>query len=169
MSAHKEILQLLFPLELGGVHDADQTVEGALFDRVQEQIAALQVEMFADTCGQYIDRWERRYGITPNQALTLQQRRAQVLARKNARGSLSTPYFIDLAATLGYTVTIDEAVDGDRYKWRVNIPAGTNDYQFRAGESAAGESLLDWPDSTGIEALFTELKPADTTVLFAYV
>ena len=166
---HKEILQLLFPLALGGVHELDQLVEGALLDRVQQRIQDLSLEMFPDTCSETIDRWEERYGIIPNQLLNLQQRRALVIAKKNARGSLSKPFFIQLAANLGYDVTIDEAVDGDRYKWRVNIPSATNEYLFRAGESAAGESLLDWPDDTGIEQLFTELKPADTTVIFAYV
>ena len=96
-----------------------------------------------------------------------QQRRAQVVARKRSRGGLSKAFFLQLAATLGYTVTIDEAVDGDLYKWRVNVttvPA----YQFRAGESAAGEALLDWEVQTALEGLFQELKPADTAIIFAY-
>lgn len=169
MSGHKAILQLLFPLELGGVHDADQTVEGQLLDRIQDRLAALLQEMFPDTAAELLDRWERRYGITPNANLPLAQRRAMVLARRRGRAGLSKSFYVSLAATLGYAITIDEAVDGDRYKWRVNIPAPATSIEFRAGESAAGEALLDWGDSTGLEALFTELKPADTAVLFTYI
>ncbi|WP_236851555.1 putative phage tail protein [Candidatus Sodalis pierantonius] len=81
--------------------------------------------------------------------MTLQQRRQQVLARINATGGLSRKYFITLAKSLGYRITIDEPEP------------------FRAGSSLAGEKLLTFGQNL-IEGLFKDLKPAHTQVVFNY-
>ena len=51
--------------------------------------------------------------------------------------------------------------------WRIHI-LGQPVYQFRAGESCAGERLLDWASQTGVEGIFQDLKPAHTMLIFAY-
>lgn len=107
--------------------------------------------------------WERVYGITPASSATISSRVAAIQARMRAVGGLSRAYFIEVAAALGYTITISEltpfrasrnrvgdviAVAGVVYAWRVSV----------FGVAAA-------PD---LEALFRELKPAHTAVTFIY-
>ncbi|MDE9466896.1 YmfQ family protein [Xenorhabdus bovienii] len=127
--------------------------------------------------------WERVLGITPNAKHNYQQRLEMVLLKLAETGGLSIPYFISLAARLGYTITISEPQPfqaginraGDRlihpdslWLWVVNIHgARTQIYQFRAGSSAAGERLLSFGDPV-IESVFNELKPAHTFCQFTY-
>lgn len=127
--------------------------------------------------------WERVLGLSASDAMTYQARRAQVLARLNATGGLSRAYFINLAKSLGYVITIDELEPfragvsraGDRlwipditWVWRVNIQEGQVPvYHFRAGSSVAGERLTSFGHNM-IEGLFRELKPAHTEVVFNY-
>ncbi|WP_243677251.1 putative phage tail protein [Sodalis glossinidius] len=87
--------------------------------------------------------WERMLSLSPDSSMTLQQRCQQVLARINATGGLSRTYFINLAKSLGYRVTIDEPEP------------------FLAGSSVAGEKLLTFGQNL-IEGLFKDLKPART-------
>lgn len=127
--------------------------------------------------------WERMLGISPDSGMTLQQRRQQVLARINATGGLSRKYFITLAKSLGYRITIDEPepfragigraceriwVPEIIWLWIVNIDdAQVPVYRFRAGSSVAGEKLLTFGQNL-IESLFKDLKPAHTQVVFNY-
>jgi uncharacterized protein YmfQ (DUF2313 family) len=168
MLPHKEILQLLAPLEMGGDNPADQAVEGALFDRAGTELEALGKEMFPDSATRLIARWEARYGLADGSALPLQRRRDLVVARKRSRGSLSIPFFVGLAATLGYQITIDEKVDNDPDKWRVNVQ-GTAIYYFRAGISAAGDRVTWWDMANTLESIFQDLKPATSQVVFNYL
>ncbi|WP_038255841.1 YmfQ family protein, partial [Xenorhabdus bovienii] len=127
--------------------------------------------------------WERVLGITPNAKHNYQQRLEMVLLKLAETGGLSLPYFISLAARLGYTITISEPQPfqaginraGDRlmppdsiWSWVVNIH-GTRvqSYRFRAGSSTAGERLLSFGDPV-IESVFNELKPAHTFCRFTY-
>lgn len=52
--------------------------------------------------------WERVLALSVDSSMTIQQRRQQVLAKINATGGLSRNYFINLAKSLGYDITIDE-------------------------------------------------------------
>lgn len=127
--------------------------------------------------------FERIYDIVPHPRATIQERRQDILARMAATGGLSIPYFINLAASLGYTITITEPRPfragvnrcGDmvwsaslRWVWIVNvIGSKTRRYYFRAGVSTAGEPLLSFGELT-LETLFHELKPAFTECYFTY-
>ena len=96
-------------------------------------------------------------------------------------GGQSLQFFIDLAAQLGYTITITEfqpfqvsenavgdALNGDPwiYAWQVNAPAGAI-REFKVGESAVGDPLRNWGDDL-LECVIERLKPAHTHVIFAY-
>lgn len=127
--------------------------------------------------------WERVLALVPPEGATYQQRQQRVLAKLAEVGGLSIPYFTRLAASLGYTITIDEPQPfragvnraGDRlwvediiWVWRVNVQnSGTQVYRFRAGSSAAGERLTAFGDPV-IEDVFRDLKPAHTFCYFAY-
>ncbi len=141
-----------------------------------ESDPALALEMLPD--------WERAYGLpdpcTPLNA-TIQQRRAALLARIAARGGQSVAYFTEVAAALGYTITVEEfrpfrfgrgrfgtplyGVDW-AFAWRVRAPEATVT-PFRFGRSAFGEPLRVWGNEQ-LECVLTRLKPAHTVLIFAY-
>lgn len=172
--SHKDVLQLLFPLDLGGVFDADLGLEGKHLDTAQVSAELLLREMLPQSAGDSIADWERVCGLVPESTDTLQMRQARVVAKLRERGGLSIPHFTALAASWGYTVVIEELTAGTAgtgnegiFRWRVTFTA-TPLYYFRAGQSRAGERLVDGPLATAMEGLFTELKPAHTQVIFAY-
>lgn len=127
--------------------------------------------------------YERLYQLSTSGSMTLQARRQQVLAAMNATGGLSRAYFINLAKSLGYDITISEPEPfragvgraGDRiwtpeiiWVWIVNISGQQVPvYRFRAGSSLAGERLTTYGENL-IEKIFQDLKPAHTQVVFNY-
>lgn len=131
--------------------------------------------------GELLSDWERVLGLSP--ATTVSRRVSAVMAKLNEIGGLSIPYFTNLAAALGYQITITEPQPfragvnraGDRiaredimWVWWVNISQADNQIvRFRAGQSAAGERISDFGDSE-IEQIFNDLKPAHTDIRFTY-
>ncbi|MCE5274870.1 MAG: DUF2313 domain-containing protein [Deltaproteobacteria bacterium] len=172
---HKDVLQLLFPTELGGVFDADIELEGSLLDEALTSSEQLLAEIFPEQANELLTDWERVCGLTPGASDTLQLRRQKVVAKLREQGSLCRNYYIELAAYLGYTITIEELASGAEgygdegiFVWRVTVANNTPIYYFRAGDSSAGDYLLWWPVQTAIEGLFEDLKPAHTQIIFAY-
>lgn len=169
MWRNADALKLLFPLEMGGEFAADLEIEGALLDAAQARAAALLSEMFPATCNESLADWERVLGLPDpctGPLSSVQQRRQAAVAKDAAGGALSRPYFIALAASLGYAITIDEGIGGDPYTWRVNAPDTAARF-FRAGESVAGDLLQEWGDEL-LECAIRRLKPAHTDVIFVY-
>ena len=183
MSVNEGTLRLLFPVELGGDHDADLALDAKHLDIAQASAETLLAEMFPDTTNQLLADWDRVLGITPGADDPLQYRRDRVIQKVREKGGLSIPYFRRLAESLGYVVEIVEPVPfmagwgaaGDEllaasveYQWGLeiyNLPI----YEFRAGESTAGEMLGWWDSQVTLEELFGELKPAHTFVYFSYI
>jgi uncharacterized protein YmfQ (DUF2313 family) len=164
-----DVLKLLFPLELVGEHPADCDLEGRLLDAAQTRAQALLAEMIPATAGESLPDWERVLDLPDpctGPLATIQARRQAVVIKDGAGGGLSRQYYIDLAASLGYAITIDEGVNGDPYTWRVTAGAVPIKY-FRAGASAAGDRLQEWGEPL-LECVIRRLKPAHTDVIFAY-
>lgn len=162
-----------------------------LLDAVAQELARIDAhasllvnEAFPDTTLQLLENWERIAGI-PDECSqlgdTIQVRRNNLKSKLTARGGQSRSYFVDVAAQLGFDVTITEfrpfqagiSSAGDavysiewRYVWRINAPEQTVTY-FRAGQSAAGEPLASWGNDR-LECVINKLKPAHTNVLFGY-
>jgi len=153
------------------------TAHNRALDAIEEADPTTTTELLSD--------WERVAGLpdacTAAVAPTVQERRAVLVARLTGRGGQSRQFFIDVAAALGFAVTITEfrpftsghSAAGDpltngtwAFAWRVNAPE-TTIVSFRAGQSAAGEPLAKWGNEV-LECVLTRLKPAHTTVQFAY-
>ncbi len=114
------------------------------------------------------------------QTQSIAQRRAALVARLTMLGGQSKAYFIALAASLGYTVTITEfrpfragqSRSGDpvatnwQFAWQVNAPLNTVT-PFRAGNAVAGDPINSWGNKL-LECVLSRFKPAHTTVVFAY-
>lgn len=152
--------------------------------RIEARAAVLLKEADPGQASELLTDWERVLGL-PDPCLTTTQtatqRRAAARARYTMVGGASAAFFIALAASMGYTVTIEDfpteadaiaagisyTGDGWAYTWRVNVAAGTVTVPFQVGVSAAGDPLRSW----GVEDLECTIKryaPAHTIVLFAY-
>ncbi|MEJ6817677.1 YmfQ family protein [Pseudomonas sp. LF-5] len=153
--------------------------------RVDGRGENLPAEANPASTNELLSDWERVAGL-PDKCSgvleeTLQGRKNALLAKLSSTGGQSSAYFIELASTLGYTVTIEEyrpfragrSYAGDPltngpwvFTWLVRAPESTV-ISFRAGASAAGERLRTWGNDT-LECKINQLKPAHTIALFAY-
>lgn len=180
--SHKDTLNLLFPIELQGDFKKDIEIEGKHLDSVQTRAEKLLNEFFPDQSHELLADWERVCGLIPKSDHTLQFRRDRVVMKLRELGGLSVPYFISLAASMGYRITIEELIPfmagwsraGDTlyayeciWIWRVRVLEQLL-YYFRAGQSVAGERLLWWQVQTELENMLKDLKPAHTYVIFTY-
>ncbi len=113
-----------------------------------------------------LPEWESTLGLPDpcaGPAPTLAARQQQVHARFIAQGGQSRQYFINIAAALGFVVTITEFRAfrfGDRFEGRLYDSAWSYAWQ------------LDVPSSTASPVLQCEMlriKPAHTVVLFNYI
>lgn len=185
---HKDVLKQLFPIELGGDFDDDIIVEGKQLDDAQTQVEDLLTEMFPNTAeaDKLLPDWERVFDIIPGSEDPQDARQKRVEVALQKTGGLSKEYFIQLAASMDYTITITDNMEEFRpfmtgwartgdvlYKYEViwiwKAYAGSLPlYYFEAGEAEAGQYLLWWEPKTALENLLNEFKPAHTHVLFDY-
>jgi len=153
-----------------GVMKEILTGEAVEFARVDSRVDDLLVERDTRTTSELILEHEEDFGLPDDcleiATLTMAERRAQLNTKLRALGSLHKQYYINLGATLGYTITIDEftpawcglAVAGDPcgdqdnlFYWLVNVH-----YDFI-------NPFIDYPD---LECLCNRLRPAHTIALF---
>lgn len=186
MNTHAELLARLLPPvsydSRGQYIGAALAAEGALLDTALARSNELLREADPRSVLESLEDWERVYGLPdpcvgPGQSFEV--RRAALVAKVDGQGGLSRQYFIDLAARLGYTITIDELTPhsvispvnhalygtGVRFTWLVYAPATTNFYHSVSGPVNEALSVI---TNNLLECVFQRLKPAHTTVLFNY-
>lgn len=159
--------------------------------RVDGRVSDLFEEVDPRSTLELLEDWERVAGL-PDSCIaapdSIAERRAAVQSRITGLGGQTRAYFIDLAATLGFAISIDEfrpfrigARVGDRlyderwaHVWRVNVqpPAietghGLSIRYFRVGQSAVGERLVGF-GALDLECIIRRAAPAHSTVIFAY-
>ena len=155
---------------------------GGIFARLHNRTLDLVEESDPRTAVELLPEWEREVGLpgtcTPL-AETLAQRRAAVISRLLARGGQSRPFYIAVAADLGFDVTVtefepfkvdslcvDPVCDDDwRFAWQINAPE-TTIVEFNTG-SACTEPLRAWGNQR-LECEIKWRKPDHTILLFAY-
>lgn len=188
---YREQLKALLPPGQAFPRDPGTTLHDLLdgmsleLARVDDRASALPQEVNPNTTLELLPDWERVAGLPDkcSGALeeTLQGRRNALLAKLTSTGGQSADYFIQLAASLGYAVTIevfrpfragrsaagDVLSNGDwAFAWRIHAPDVTV-IPFRAGLSVAGERLRVWGSDT-LECKIRQLAPAHTIPIFAY-
>jgi uncharacterized protein YmfQ (DUF2313 family) len=172
---------IAWPREPGALSDTLAALAEEMA-RVDGRAEDLQDEADPRSTVELLGDWERAFGL-PDPCTDLPDaygERVDALVGKVTRiGGQSPSYFIAVAARLGFTVTITEfdpfTVDdtvGDvlsgeewQFAWRVNAPAETVSY-FTV-DSYVTERLADWGNER-LECAIARLKPAHTTVLYAY-
>lgn len=153
------------------------------YERNTARANYLLIDAFPGTALELLPEWEETLGLPDpcaGPAPTLQQRRAQVVARIANSGGQSIAFFIAFAKNLGYDVSITQFAPfragqnraGDAvcseawaFAWQVDAPPETISY-FRATLSSAGEPLASWGNSV-LYCEMNALKPAHTTVIVA--
>lgn len=152
--------------------------------RAHNRAADLEEEADPRSAVELLGDWERVCGLPDPCSFflagTLAERRAAVVGRLAGHGGQSRRFYIELAASLGFPVTITEfrpflagaGAAGDpacdeswRHAWQVNAPE-TTIREFTAG-SGAGEPLRTWGNFI-LECRITRAKPAHTLVQFTY-
>lgn len=181
-------LQALLPQGPAWSREADAVLTKLLtafseeFARVDSRIDGLVNEADPRTTNELLADWERVAGL-PDLCTgipeTISLRRELLVSKLTNVGGQSRQFFIDLAAKLGYTITITEFKrfrvtsrvnevlnDSDwAYAWRVNAAQDTVRRFTVTGR--VNEPLATW-GNTALECVITRLKPAHTLVQFAY-
>ncbi|WP_397458214.1 YmfQ family protein [Pseudomonas asplenii] len=149
-----------------------------------DQAEATYAAIFADS-GMGLADWERVLAL-PDPCLigvqqTTQQRIQAVVSKLSGRGGQSRSFFIAMARSLGYDISITTfrsakagiACAGDplyggpwSFAWRINAPAVTVSPAV-AGMAAAGDPLAAWGNKS-LECRLSQMKPAESVLLFGY-
>lgn len=182
------LLKSLLPRGIAWVDSVNNDL-GRLLHALAEELArvdaredALIEEADPRTTYEMLPDWERAFGLPDpcvGSGLTLEQRLETLYAKVTSTGGQSRQFFIDLAASLGYEITITEfkpytvndSVDtpiyGDDwwFAWQVNAPENTVNYL--TVNSDVNTPLASWGNER-LECSINRLKPAQTQVIFAY-
>lgn len=152
-------------------------VDGRAQQLIDEADPRTTYEMLAD--------WERVVGLPDTcvalagVTFTVDQRRAALLSKLSGIGGQSRAYFIEIAARLGFTITITEF-----HEWNVgdDVEAALNGtaWNFAWQVNAPLNTVIEWNVESDVEMPFSvwgneqlqcamnRNKPAHTVVLFAY-
>lgn len=153
------------------------------YGRTQARLDTLIEEADPRTTYELLSDYERIFGL-PTQCMygimqTLEQRRNALVTQMTATGGQSIAYFISLALTAGFAITITEFTPFNvgmtvnqpiygtdwAYAWQVNAPLNTvTTFKVTSG---VNEALGTWGNSL-LECLINRFKPAHTIALFAY-
>lgn len=168
--SHKAALQRLIPVELGGVFDADLTIEAEHLDLVQADIEAQRLSMLADIAS-LLPPADNHIPLVP------------------VRWSIRKPFYVELAAALGYQIYIRDYIPA-MSDWLCADDELIGDepwMEFNAGVSLGGDYMAqedtvtpwiwevvvvsspDAPPTPNLEAVLEDLKPAHIQLNFTYL
>lgn len=154
------------------------------FLRIDLRVDQLLLEADPRSTTEMLEEWEAVVGIPDGcapPAPTLDRRRRDIVARLTQQGALNKQFYIDFAAYLGFTITIQEyrpfragvssagdpLSNGDWvYAFTVRGPVETINF-FSAGRNQAGDPLANWGNAF-LECAINKRKPAGTIALYAY-
>jgi uncharacterized protein YmfQ (DUF2313 family) len=146
------------------------------------------IQAFPSAITYSLDDWEAEYGL-PDPCTSpesgVQGRINAVRARFGAQGGASPAYFVCLAASVGYDITITEPsdficdvseCDGDdtvvdangHHEWIVHL-LGFGDIWFYADEGVVDETPLEgFLIATDLECILRRVSPLNTSIIFDY-
>ncbi len=141
---------------LGAFGDAAARVERLMLKLLENADPRTAVDL--------IDQWEAALGLPDTDVVPadLDGRLAAAWAKETSTGGQSKPYFIAVAESLGYEVTINgyrPGACGDRMGTRCWSTAWRFTWTVTVADPGPAPML---------EAVFNKLKPADSAVTFIY-
>lgn len=166
---YSRLLQGVLPDTLKALADELARVDTRADNLIDEADPRTTLEMLAE--------WEKALDLSASDSIA--KRRLAIVNKLTARGGQSRKYFIQLAASLGYTITItefrpftcetpiDQGIYGEscRFTWQVNAPETT--IVDSTCQSPCNEPLRSWGNEE-LENAIKAVKPAHTTVIFSY-
>jgi uncharacterized protein YmfQ (DUF2313 family) len=190
-SQYREQLKALLPPGRAFTRDRGTTLD-ALLDAMAQELSRIDaraeeaaVQANPSFTSELLADWERVAGLPDpcvvDQEQSGQVRRGALVSKLSGTGGQSPAYFVEVAAALGYEVTIEEfrpfragmSVAGDDltngdwvFTWRIRAPE-VSVVEFRVGQSTAGDPLREWGNDL-LECRMNHLKPAHTILQFAY-
>lgn len=178
---------LLPPVSYNGAApylSATLEAEANAMDLADGQSGVVYSTIFPDT-GEGLADWERVLALPDpcliGQAQTVGQRVQAVVSKLQGRAGQSKAFFISLAKSMGYDITITtfqparaglaragDAINGGdwSFAWRINAPAVTA-IHARIGSTGAGDPLSAWGNKA-LECRLSQMKPAESILLFGY-
>ena len=175
-------VQLLPPGPAWGV--ADSADASGLIDGLSQEFGRLQAaadglidEADPRTTYQLLPDFNRIFGLSS--AATIAQQRLALQAQMTAQGGQTDAYFVALAATAGYSITIshypvftmrskvNDPMLGPAWAYAFLVHAPANTVLAWSVLSGVGDALAVW-GNTALEALINKHKPAHTVALFSY-
>lgn len=192
VDAYAQQLKQLFPpgalwnFEAGSWLSKTTLALATEFARVSARAIDLLNEWDPRTAIETLPEWETMLGLpdvcTTTIPTSVAARRNAITSKYIARGGQTKQFYIDLAASLGYTVTIDtfkvcrsgRARSGDRcygsdwaYSWVVNVTGYGPGAVALCGSARSGDRLRGFGQFP-LECAIQRAAPAHTTVLFSY-
>lgn len=186
---HVDLLKLLLPpisIDPGGpAIAAELAAEGAALDAAAATADGILDEADPRTTSALLADWERVAGLpdgcvaASGIAQSSTQRRAALVAKITLRGGQSAAYYVALAASLGYVITVTE-FDMHDVEDNVEHLLYGGPWQFAWQVNAAEDTIgvltvidtvddpLAWWGNELLECVISRLRPAHTHVIFAY-
>lgn len=154
-----------------------------VFTRIHNRALELISEADPRTTIELLTAWERVAGL-PEPCIdfptTIQGRKDALLEKITRRGRQDRQYYVDIAASIGFAITVTEfqpfvvgmtvgqPIFGQawRWAWQVNAPEESVTFTMRAGQPV-GSPLRVWGNEP-LECVINRLKPAHTHVIYQY-
>lgn len=156
-----------FAVWAGSVKEKFWTGVANLVAKVHDDIIALiDIELDPRATVNLLDRWEECWGL-PDSCITdpgdIVNRRRLLVSKIADPGGLTKARYIQLAASLGYTVTIDEIAP---FYWRMNVPISVEVTTMTCADPCDSE-LRSWGDEI-LECVINLRNRATCIVYFVY-
>lgn len=186
---YRQAFQFLLPRGRAWPRESD-AVQTALadgltrsYERQNADANYLLFDAFPATSAALLTEWEETLGLPDScyrsSVSTVSDRQGQVVAKFAYAGGQTPQYFIDVAAKLGYSVTITQYTPARAGITRAGMPAYSSAWAFawtvngptisvqyaRAGSARAGDPLAVWGNSLLLCKL-AQIAPAHTILLF---
>ncbi|WP_168401087.1 YmfQ family protein [Erwinia amylovora] len=174
-----------WPRDTDSVHSRTLRALARSFQSTDSAAELLLTGSFPPTATTMLPEWESSLGLPDDCAISeidsIAKRQAAVVSKLTSTGGLSPGYFVQMAAALGYTITITlfrpalcglsvcgDALNGDEWPfvWRINAPRTTIKYA-QAGISYCGDPLRSWGNKQ-LECQLNRLAPSHLILLFNY-
>jgi uncharacterized protein YmfQ (DUF2313 family) len=177
---YRKALHGLAPQGLVWPEVADDSNLGKLWETIGDALLSLDNDsnsvlndLFPDSVGTFLGDWSRvlgfpRFGF---EDLTSSGQRDANLAWLNVNEFSNKQFFVDIAAILGFDIVVEDRDEDPTlgpFEFLITTSSDLPATFFRAGESRAGERLVNPGAQEPLEALIEFFAPAHTTPSFFY-
>lgn len=173
---------LVWPRESGSVQSKTLAGLAPAFARNSSRAIDLLIDAFPASSYELLQEWESTLGLPDTcsgGAPSLIGRQAQVVAKLTSGLGNTPAYFIGLAASIGFSITIQEytptSVDcdvdaeifGDEWAHVWKVAAPPTSYSEMTVDSTVDDAFS-YYGNAALECVLSTVAPANTTIIFNY-